>query len=101
MKAMKVILIALMGTGAGACSNEYYVRGDSIRFNAGDAVATNLAVQIPNPNPPRSNDTNIPMDGVKAQKAIERYRAGDQRQGGDASMPPGGNPFLPSINAGN
>ncbi|WP_424362200.1 hypothetical protein [Methylocystis parvus] len=106
MSPIKMILIASVGIGAGACSNEYYVRGDRIRFEAGDAVATNMAVQIPHPNPPRSNDTNIPMDGVKAQKAIEKYRNGDQKQGGGLAIPlvpdngSNGSPFQSSINAG-
>ncbi|WP_442753903.1 hypothetical protein ACNHKD_12975 [Methylocystis sp. JAN1] len=102
MNPMKLILAAMAGVSAGACSNEYYFRSDSIRFEAGDAVATNLAVQIPNPRPPRSQDTNIPMDAVKAQKAIEKYRNGDQKQGGGMMIPvvdsSNGSPFESSIN---
>lgn len=106
MSPIKMILIASVGIGAGACSNEYYVRGDRIRFEAGDAVATNIAVQVPHPNPPRSNDTNIPMDGVKAQKAIERYRNGDKKSDGGMAIPvisdngSNNNPYQSSINAG-
>lgn len=105
MNAAKLLLAAAASLGVCACSNEYFERSDKIRFSAGDAVATNSAVQIPNPNPPRSGDTNIPMDGVKAQKAIEKYRAGDQKKGGGLMVPVIGadsnsSPYEPTINTG-
>jgi len=76
MKPIRIVLLAICCLAPGACSNQYFERKDSITFSAGDAVATNEAVQIPDPWPPGSQNNNIPMDGVKAALAIERYRAG-------------------------
>lgn len=59
-----------------ACGNQYWYRGDSISLNHGDAVRSNIAVQVPDPWPKNSDNTNIPMDPVKAQYAIECYRLG-------------------------
>jgi hypothetical protein len=74
MKYATLVLLAAAGFGLGACSNQYWQRTDTINFSAGDAVATNIAVQVPDPWPKRSTDTRIPMDPVKATNAIERYR---------------------------
>lgn len=74
MKHATPILVAAACLGLEACSNQYWQRTDTINFAAGDAVATNSAVHIPDPWPRRSDDTNIPMDPIKAANAIELYR---------------------------
>ena len=61
-----------------ACSNQYWTRSDSIYLSHGDAVRSNIAVQVPDPWPKKSENTNIPMDPVKSQHAIECYRLGQK-----------------------
>jgi type IV pilus biogenesis protein CpaD/CtpE len=75
MKLFPNILLVAAIFALGAC-NAYLERKDTITFSAGDAVASNAAVQIGDPWPRNSQNANIPMDGVKAQSAIERYRDG-------------------------
>jgi hypothetical protein len=60
-------------------------RKDTITMGAGDAVASNEAIQTADPWPRYSQNNNIPMDGVKAQRAIQRYRSN-----GENGPPPGG-----------
>jgi hypothetical protein len=60
------------------CANDYWTRSDSIYLSHGDAVRSNAAVQIPDPWPARSADTNIPMDPVKATRAMDCYRIGQK-----------------------
>lgn len=65
-----------ISTSLVGCGNQYWERTDSIYLSHGDAVRSNLAVQIPDPWPKKSENTNIPMDPVKAQHAMECYRSG-------------------------
>ncbi|MCP8937856.1 hypothetical protein NK718_04960 [Alsobacter sp. SYSU M60028] len=68
----------------GGC-NTYWERSDTISSTAGDAVAANMVMQMTDPWPPNSRNTNIPFDGERMQRAVERYRAGGS--GGGASAP--------------
>jgi hypothetical protein len=54
--------------------NQYLERKESVTMSAGDAVAANEAVQTIDPWPRYSQDTNIPMDGVKAVFAVRKYQ---------------------------
>jgi hypothetical protein len=67
-------LLALGLTLAGC--NQYWERKETVAFSAGDAVATNAALQVPDPWPRNVGNTNIPMDGDKARLAYDRYRKG-------------------------
>ena len=58
----------------GGCSDIYYDRRESISFSAGDAIATNKAIQMVDPWPPYSANKNIAFNGERAQTAVERYR---------------------------
>jgi hypothetical protein len=75
MKTARIFLI-LAGVGVSACSNNYYERKDGLTFSNGDSVEANKALQIADPWPKGSQNTNIPMDPVKAAQAIYRYRCG-------------------------
>lgn len=66
-----IINLSLLG-----CNEQYWTRSDSIYLSHGDAVRSNLAVQVPDPWPKNSENTNIPLDPVKAQHAMECYRTG-------------------------
>ena len=69
------------------CGNQYWTRNDEIYLHTGDAVRSNIAVQVPDPWPKKSENTNLPMDPVKAQYAVNCYRLGrrpsDSLGGGD------------------
>ena len=50
------------------------MRRDTVTSSAGDAVASNSAVQIPTPWPRYSDNPNIAFDGEKNSLAVKRYR---------------------------
>ena len=79
MKVISLIVVAGFGFVLSGCSNQYFERKDTVTFSAGDAVAWNSAQQIPNPAPPRSNDTRIVADGDKAARAVQRNIAGGEK----------------------
>ncbi len=86
MKSFPIAILTLASFALGACSNQYFERKDTIAFSAGDAVAANEAIQIRDPWPRSSQNTNIPMDGVKAELAMRKYRYGQlQSNGGNAA----------------
>jgi hypothetical protein len=77
-KLFPAIFAIALSLAVSGCSNDYWIRSDSIYFSHGDAVRSNAAVQIPDPWPARSANTNIPMDPVKATRAIDCYRIGQK-----------------------
>ena len=101
---MTRVLIALSAAaclGLAACDNRYIERKDTVTFGLGDAVTTNNAVMTANPWPRRSQNTRIPMDGVKAENALLRYRLGGASPGGPGpgagGFAPGGAPPPPPL----
>jgi hypothetical protein len=62
------------GSALAGCSDIYYVRREAISSGAGDAVASNIAVQTVDPWPPNVGNTNIAMNGDRAVLAAQRYR---------------------------
>lgn len=94
MKTLLSALSALACVTLAACDNQYIERKDTLTLGAGDAVATNAAVMTPDPWPRRSRDDRIPMDGVKAEAALARYRAGNGGSPG-AYVGPGGGGLPP------
>jgi hypothetical protein len=85
MKIISLVAIAGFGLGLSGCSNQYFERKDTVVLNAGDAVAWNSAQQIPNPAPPRSNDTRIIGDGERAARAVQRNIDGGEKWFSDPS----------------
>lgn len=69
---LSLAAIALLVAGC----QDYAVRRDTIAFHAGEAIAFNKAVHIIDPWPAVGARTNIPMDGPRAVRAIERYETG-------------------------
>jgi hypothetical protein len=63
-----------MGLLLAGCSDDYWVRRDTIALGAGDAVAGNQINQMVDPWPPHSGDKNIAFNGEKMQAAVQRYR---------------------------
>lgn len=78
LKLMQLLAINIFAVMIGGCSNQYWTRADSIYLSHGDAVRSNIAVQVPDPWPKKSENTNIPMDPVKSQHAVECYRLGQK-----------------------
>jgi hypothetical protein len=82
-KSYKTTLAALaLATLLGGCNatwfdpHGYLDRRDSIWLGAGDAKNTNIATQMYDPWAPHSANTQIAMNGQRAQTAAERYRYG-------------------------
>jgi type IV pilus biogenesis protein CpaD/CtpE len=79
---VRIILLPMVCLTLSACSqyqNRYVEREDTLTSSAGDAVASNAAVQIPTPWPRYSNDTTIAMDGERIARAVARYREGEKQ----------------------
>jgi type IV pilus biogenesis protein CpaD/CtpE len=79
---VRIILLPMVCLTLSACTqymNRYVEREDTLTSSAGDAVASNAAVQIPTPWPRYSNDTTIAMDGERIARAVARYREGEKQ----------------------
>ncbi len=82
--ALSVLAIAAPAALLQGCyEDDYLSHRDTISLGAGDAVATNAATQTIDPWPAYAKDTDIQMDGKRAQVAIERYQQ-------NKSLPPRG-----------
>jgi len=68
--------VLALGTLLSACSDIYFDRRDRIALSAGDALASDKAIQTVDPWPPYSNDRNIRFNGDRMQVAAARYRTG-------------------------
>ncbi|MCI0598841.1 MAG: hypothetical protein L0Y50_08435 [Beijerinckiaceae bacterium] len=83
MTRLHIALLAAFGVTVPACADpyiaeRYVMRKDTLTFSAGDAVDSNLAIQIPDPWPRNSQDTNIAFDGEKIRRAVKCYRIRSQ-----------------------
>jgi hypothetical protein len=79
---LRIILLPMVCLTLSACTqyqNRYVERLDTVTLSAGDAVASNAAVQVPTPWPRYSNDTTIAMDGERIARAVARYREGEKQ----------------------
>lgn len=76
MKSLHKILLPTACLALAACDDNL-PRRDSITMNVGDAVASTIAAQTIDPWPRYSRNNNIPMDGAKAQRAIQKYKGLD------------------------
>jgi hypothetical protein len=59
-----------------ACADIYYDRRDTAHLTAGNANASNIAVQTIDPWPRYAANRNILVNGEKIQPAIQRYKEG-------------------------
>ncbi len=79
-----VLTVLTMPVGLTGClgvySGLYLDRRESISLNGGDAAASNKVAQMIDPWPVEARDRNIPGNGQRQQKAIERYRTDTVRQ---------------------
>lgn len=81
------LAVGALGMTIGGCSQIYLDRRDSIALSAGDAIAANDAVQVIDPWPPRSGNTNLVFSGQRMQAAAERYRTNTVVQPVDPMAP--------------
>ena len=75
---------------------DYLQRTALVSTAGGDAQAANIAMQTATPWPRYANDTNIPANGARIVKVINRYETGSAGGGAsDSATPsaagPGGN----------
>ena len=75
---------------------DYLQRTALVSTTGGDAQAANIAMQTATPWPRYANDTNIPANGARIVKVINRYETGSAGGGAsDSATPsaagPGGN----------
>jgi hypothetical protein len=102
--ALAVLSLIALLTVAGCSSTigfddptaDYLQRTPLVATSGGDAQAANIAMQTATPWPRYSNDTNIPANGARIVKAINRYETGSAGAGAsDSATPsaasPGGN----------
>jgi hypothetical protein len=66
------LALAAATLSVAGCQN-YAVRRDTIAFHAGEAAAHNKAVHVIDPWPAAATRADIPLDGPRAVRAIERY----------------------------
>jgi hypothetical protein len=64
---------------------DYLQRTPLVSTSGGDAQAANIAMQTSTPWPRHSNDTNIPANGARIVKVINRYESGSAGAGAGAS----------------
>jgi uncharacterized membrane protein YgcG len=76
---------------------DYLQRTPLVATTGGDAQAANTVMQTATPWPRNANDTNIPANGARLVKVINRYEsgssgAGASEGGAQTSTSPGANP---------
>jgi hypothetical protein len=67
---------------------DYLQRTALVSTAGGDSQAANIAMQTATPWPRHSNDTNIPANGARIVKAINRYETGSAGAGASDSATP-------------
>lgn len=73
-RALTVTTIAASAMLLQGCYEDSFSHRDTISLNAGDAIATNAVTQTIDPWPAHAKNTDIDLDGKRAQIAIERYQ---------------------------
>lgn len=78
------LLVALFLTG---CYESHLARRETISIHGGDAVATNIILQTPDPWPYRAWDKAIAHDGTRMVGAIDNYHNPDPAKPSSATDP--------------
>ena len=89
-----IALVSLVASlGVAGCSStigfddpfaDYLQRTPLVATTGGDAQAANVAMQTATPWPRNANDTNIPANGARLVKVINRYENGPAGAGAGA-----------------
>jgi hypothetical protein len=90
-----VAIVSLVASlGVAGCSStigfddpfaDYLQRTPLVATTGGDAQAANVAMQTATPWPRNANDTNIPANGARLVKVINRYESGSSGSGASDS----------------
>jgi hypothetical protein len=67
---------------------DYLQRTALVSTTGGDAQAANIAMQTATPWPRTANDTNIPANGARLVKVINRYESGSSGAGASDGATP-------------
>jgi hypothetical protein len=76
----RALLVLSLAAALGGCAGApydphgYLDRRDSIDLSAGDANASNIAMQMVDPWPSYAGNKNFAYNGQRMQAAVERYR---------------------------
>ena len=81
-KVRTLLVVSFVAGAVGGCAGNsapydphgYLDRRDSIELTAGDANASNIAVQMVDPWPRYAGNKNLAYNGQRMQAAVERYR---------------------------
>jgi hypothetical protein len=69
-----VLAMTLAAPACYALDDDYFSRRDTVTDDAGDAIATNNVTQTIDPWAPHAKNTEIKIDGKRAQIGISRYQ---------------------------
>lgn len=83
--ARVAVIVLLTSAGLAGCA-EYMDRKDTIAFNAGEAVQTNIVTHVPDPWPVHSRNKNIAFSGERMARAVRRYECGPPSARGGSSQ---------------
>jgi hypothetical protein len=73
-RCLRGAVAASLAAVLAGCSDIYWDHRETVSLSSGDAIAANEAMQMIDPWPPQSGNTNLTFDGQKMQSAAERYR---------------------------
>ncbi|ACL58690.1 hypothetical protein [Methylobacterium nodulans] len=68
--------LALLGALQTAGCAQYLDRKETVALSAGDAVQTNIVTHMIDPWPRHARQRDIAFSGERLQRAVERYRTG-------------------------
>ncbi len=78
-RTLKITALAASASMLAGCQ-QYLARQDLIEPYAGNAVATNLALQAADPWPPYVYDTHIPTNGRRQANAYMKHAKKDEEK---------------------
>lgn len=72
--SLVLLPVLVLGALSGGCSDLYWDRREGVTFYAGDAPASNVAVQTIDPWSKAAGNRRAEVNGERMQRAAERYR---------------------------
>lgn len=80
-------VMGILALGLAGCS-EYLTRHDKLALGAGDSKAHNAAVHTVDPWSRAAFAHRSPTDGVRAERAMKKYKEGESAPGAPQSFSP-------------
>lgn len=97
LTARATLGILLAGPALAGCA-EYMDRKDTIAFNAGEAVRTNIVTHVTDPWPVHARNKDIAFSGERLARVTRRYELGSGAAG--AGQAPAGGAGAPASPVG-